>query len=50
MAALALALPYSGPPAALLGFVPLGWAATAVVLALVLAYAAAIEAAKRWAR
>ncbi|RFP76846.1 magnesium-translocating P-type ATPase [Hydrogenophaga borbori] len=50
MAALALALPYSGPAAALLGFVPLGWAATAVVLALVLGYAAAIEAAKRWTR
>ncbi len=47
MAVLTLALPHSGPLARLLGFVPLGGAATAVVALLVLSYAATIEAAKR---
>ncbi len=50
MAVLTLALPYSGPLARLLGFVPLGGAADAVVALLVLSYAATIEAAKRHGR
>lgn len=48
MAVVALALPHSGPLAALLGFAPLPWSATAVVGAVVLTYALATEWAKRW--
>lgn len=45
---LALALPWSGPAAALFGFVPLPPSLTAAMLAIVLAYVAVTELTKRW--
>ena len=47
-AALALALPYVGPVAALLGFVPLPPMVIGVMLLIVAAYAGASELAKLW--
>jgi Mg2+-importing ATPase len=46
--ALALALPYSGALAAVLGFEPLPLPLLAMLVSIVLAYCAATEAAKRW--
>jgi Mg2+-importing ATPase len=48
VALLALALPYSAAPARLLGFVPLPLPLLAALIGVVLGYAAATEAAKRW--
>jgi P-type Mg2+ transporter len=48
VALLALALPYSGPAAAVLGFMPMPPAMVASLMAIVLAYVAATEAAKHW--
>jgi Mg2+-importing ATPase len=48
VALLALALPYSGPPAALLGLAPLPAPVLAALLGVVIAYAAATEVTKRW--
>jgi Mg2+-importing ATPase len=45
---LALALPYSGALAAVLGFEPLPLPLLATLVSIVLAYCAATEAAKRW--
>jgi Mg2+-importing ATPase len=47
MSAVCLALPYTGPFAALLGFTPLPWPLLAFSLAVVLAYAATTELLKR---
>ncbi len=47
-AGLALALPYIGPVADLLGFVPLGAGVMAAMIGLCLAYATASEVAKVW--
>ncbi|HEY0819822.1 MAG TPA: magnesium-translocating P-type ATPase [Rhizobacter sp.] len=46
-AIVAMALPWAGPLATRLGFVPLPWPVSAAVAAIVLAYAAATEAVKR---
>jgi P-type Mg2+ transporter len=48
VAVLALALPYSGAAARVLGLVPLPAALLTAMLAIVLAYVAATEVAKRW--
>ena len=48
VALVALALPYSGPLAAWLGFVPLPLCTSAAVAAIVLAYAASTELVKRF--
>jgi Mg2+-importing ATPase len=47
VAALALALPFTGPLAQLLGFVPMSAAMVAALVTIVLAYAVVTEAAKR---
>jgi Mg2+-importing ATPase len=47
VAGLALALPYTGPLARALGFVPLPWTLSATVAGIVLAYVAANELVKR---
>ena len=48
VAALALALPFIAPLARLFGFVPMSAALTATLVAIVIAYVLATEAAKRW--
>ena len=48
MSVLALATPYLGPLSAAFGFVPLSASEIAVVVAIVIGYVAATEAAKIW--
>jgi P-type Mg2+ transporter len=48
VALVALALPFAGPLATLLGFVPMPAPVMAAVVGITLAYAVATEAAKRW--
>ena len=48
VSAVALALPWSGPLAALFGFVPLPATLTGALLAIVLAYVAISETTKLW--